>query len=562
MNQPLRPRLLRLTIGLLAVAIPLIALISVQVTPSAAYVPPPSPQSETNHPLFSVDTISETETAIAGTQTVIAATQTAAASATSVAQTLTAFPATQTAVAGTQTAIAATQTAAARPTGTAQFGDIFEPNNTLQTAYTIAAGAVTSQITLWPLGDLDYFRFYAKAGSAYQILTRDLTGDLDTILRAYNTQGAEIAQNDDYRFGFRDSQVTIQTPIDGYYFIRVENKAPTDPINKTYAVEIKEVQPPTATPTQTAIPSTDPCDTNGNNNFSFDTACLLVADAAADTYDFVPVNRNVQDNDYFRMWVRQGNFYPCLTDALGPFNDTNLIIYDQNRQGIAGNNDRDPVAGDIRSEVTYYATYTGWLYLLVGPVYPPEYNLASQYTYTFACTSAFVTPTPPATATPTPRPTSAGGGGGFVPPANTATPTPSPSPLPQAFPTVPVLVTEPPTPRPVVGIVPLPTPTAAAPPQQSLSLNVTIYYDENVNFTPELTEGIMDVAVVLYDNGTGQLLALGSTNEAGSIHFGPLAVTGAVRLEVPFLGYSQVIVSNEPDIQLRVAPTNLPGLIP
>ncbi len=560
MNPTLRHRFLRLSIGLLGFAIPLAALISVQVTPSAAYVPPPSPQSQENRSLSQINTISETETAIAATQTVIAATQTAAASATSVAQTLTAFPATQTAVAGTQTAIAATQTAAARPTGTAQFGDIYEPNNTLQTAYTVAAGAVTSQITLWPIGDLDYFRFYAKAGSAYQIFTRDLASDLDTILRAYNTQGSEIASNDDYRFGFRDSQVTIQTPIDGYYFVRVENKAPTDPINKTYGLEIKEVQPPTATPTRTPIPSNDPCDTNGNNNFSFDTACLLIADAAADTYDFVPVNRDNQDNDYFRMWVRQGFFYTCLTDDLGPFNDTNMIIYDQNRQGLAGNNDRDPAAGDIRSEITYYAAYTGWLYILIGPVYPPEYSLAGQYTYSLACTSAFVTPTLQPTRTPTLRPTAAGGGGGFVPPAATATPTPTLTPA--ALPTFPLPITEPPTPRPIIVITPLPTSTTAAPPQQTLSVNVTIYYDENLNFLPELTEGIMDVAVALYDNGTGQLLALGSTNEAGSIHFGPLAVAGAVRLEIPFLGYTQVIVSSEPDIQLRVAPTNLPGLIP
>jgi hypothetical protein len=114
----------------------------------------------------------------------------------------------------------------------------------------------------------------------------------------------------------------------------------------------------------------------------------------------------------------------------------------------------------------------------------------------------------------------------------------------------------------VVVVAPLATSTPASASVQNISLNVTVYYDANVNFTPELTEGIMDVAVAVYDNGTGQLLAFGYTNEAGAVRFGPLAVAGAVRVHVPFLNYSQVFVSSEPDIRLRVAPATLPGTIP
>lgn len=91
---------------------------------------------------------------------------------------------------------------------------------------------------------------------------------------------------------------------------------------------------------------------------------------------------------------------------------------------------------------------------------------------------------------------------------------------------------------------------------------MTIYYDANLNTTPELTEGIMDVAVALYDSGTGELLSLGFTNEAGNVRFGPLLTTGPVRMSVPFLGYSQLISETSAAIQLRVAPRPLPGNIP
>ncbi len=553
MTHPLRQRLLRAVLGLIALALPFVAFAAAQASPTSA-ARPPEPASVYRGGLYRGDELAQ----VTSTPTPTASPTTTATST----ATRTPTPdveSTQTAVAATQTAIAATQTAAAAPTSTTQFGDAYEPNNTLQSAYTISAGAVTGRITLWPLGDLDYFRFFAKGGSAFEVFTRDLQGDLDTILTVYDPVGNVIATNDDYRFGFRDSKVTFLAGVEGYFFARIQNKAPTDPTNKTYALEIKEVQPPTATPTPTSVPSIDRCDTNGFNNFSFDTACLFVADGNAELFDFVPVDRNVQDNDFFRVWVRQGNFYTCLTDQLGPLNDTNIIVYDQNRVGLMGNNDRDPARGDIRSEINYYATYTGWLYLLIGPVYPPEYRLASEYSYTLECDVAFITPTPRATATRTPHPPGTGGGGGFVP---TAPPTPTPPPAPTQPPFFDTPTPTTPTPRPIVGIQPLATPTPRGVPVQSLSLNVTVYYDANVNFTPELDEGIMDVAVVVYDNATGQLLAFGYTNEAGAIRFGPLSVASAVRLEVPFLNYRQVFVSSEPDIRLRVAPTNLPGLIP
>ncbi len=72
----------------------------------------------------------------------------------------------------------------------------------------------------------------------------------------------------------------------------------------------------------------------------------------------------------------------------------------------------------------------------------------------------------------------------------------------------------------------------------------------------------MDVAVELYDNATGELLAFGYTNEAGVVRFDAIASSGAVRVEVAYLNYSQVVTGASANILLRVEPRPLPSGIP
>jgi hypothetical protein len=117
-------------------------------------------------------------------------------------------------------------------------------------------------------------------------------------------------------------------------------------------------------------------------------------------------------------------------------------------------------------------------------------------------------------------------------------------------------------PPPVVGFRPLPTATPVTAVVKTTTVQVTVYYDSNFNFTPELTEGIMDVAVELYDNASGDLLAFGYSNEAGVVRFDSIASSGAVRVEVAYLNYSQVVVGASANILLRVEPRPLPSDIP
>jgi hypothetical protein len=436
-----------------------------------------------------------------------------------------------------------------RPTATPVFVDLYEPNNSLGTAYGTSAGTKLCAATLWPAGDVDWYRFVLKKNRPYQIQTSDLSSGLDTILSVYNPSGSLIATNDDYQFGSLASRVILTASQDGYYYAKIQNKSTSDPANKTYCFEVTETQPtatPTGLPTSTRVPGADVCEYNGD----FDSACLTGAGTSLDL-NFVPIWGEGPDNDFFRLWVKPGLLYTCRTFDLSSVNDTNMILYDQNRNGVGGNDDR--AVGDFSSEVSYYSTYTGWLYVLVGPVAPPSYADSFLYTYSLECTESVATPTP------VPQPTHPPSTGPIIRPP-TATPTPVATTVitvtrPIAIATVPTVT---PTPTPNVIIQPLPTNTPAAGGGRAVDFDLTVYYDANRNFTPELTEGVEDVAVAVYDNTTNELLAFGYTNEAGVIRFTSLVASGAIRVSIPYLQFNQVGTGNS-NVFIRVAPFLLPG---
>jgi len=431
-------------------------------------------------------------------------------------------------------------------TATAIFTDRYEPNNTLQSAYPTAAGAsALCSATLWPSGDVDWYRFIGKAGSAYEVFTKNLTAGLDTVLSVYDTTGRVISTNDDAEFGTRASKVVFSAGADGYYYARIINNNNVDPANKTYCFEIDEIAgtaTPTAFPTGTRVPGVDICEYNGD----FNSACLIGSGESFDM-NFVPMWGEGPDNDFYRLWVKPGLLYTCETFALSSVNDTNMILYDQNGNGLGGNDDRAP--GDFSSEVSWYANYTGWLYVLIGPVAPPEYALSFLYTYSLRCTEVVATPT----ATPQPTFPPSSGGPIIRPPTSTPTPAVTEFFTPTPFSVVTVIAVNTPTPTPNIQVIPLPTSTPAAATGQTVSFDLTVYYDANLNFAPELTEGVENVAVQIYDNLTNELLAFGYTNEAGTVRFSSLTLSGMIRISIPFLQFSQVTTGNS-NIFIRVAP--------
>jgi hypothetical protein len=392
-------------------------------------------------------------------------------------------------------------------------------------------------------------------------VTSDLTAGLDTVLTVYNTNGNVIATNDDAPGSTnRSSLVEFVATQDGFYYARIINRDPSDPSNKTYCIQVTNQGTPTPVPSQTPVPGSDDCEFNSTK----ETACVMgVGDGNGyDGMSFVPTLGSSQDTDYYKLWMRQGTYYTCDTYP-NAYADTNMIFLDANGndfQPNLGNDNKAP--GDYGSQLSVLAPYTGWLYILVGPIVPPPYEESYLHQYDIECVAAIFTPTP----TPSPTsafvaPPSSGGGGGVVPP--TATPMvvptflPTPTPIDFSF-----LTPQPTATPPVVQIQPLPTSTPVGGGQQNVTVNVTVYYDSNFNYLPELNEGVQELAVALYDNGTGALLAFGSTNEAGAVSFTSIGASGAVRVSVPFLSYNQVVAGGSATILVRIAPQPLPIGIP
>jgi len=301
---------------------------------------------------------------------------------------------------------------------------------------------------------------------------------------------------------------------------------------------------PTATSTSpvTPIPGAD----RYEPNFNFDVATLFALGVKYTNLNFAPwagSDPNAPDNDFYKIYVKPGLLVTCETLELAPGVDTNLILYDNNTNGIGGNEDIDRAAGNFASRVTYYVTYEGWLYALVGNVYPIDPRVAANFTYSFQC---YIGSGPTATPTMTRVP--------VTPPTPIPTLTPTPSPIPTLTPT--------PTPTPpsiVVDVLPTATPLG----QQAVvvPISLLVYYDLNDNRTPDPGEGVVGISARVIDVITGQELQHGFTDANGFVSLTTRA-TGVVRLVVPYLSYSVVIQPSGSQITLRIAPSDLPDSIP
>jgi hypothetical protein len=250
------------------------------------------------------------------------------------------------------------------------------------------------------------------------------------------------------------------------------------------------------------------------------------------------------DNDFFKARVKPGMLVTCRTLDLTPGTDTNLILYDVNRNGITGQDDFNRAAGDLSSSVSYYVTYEGWLYGLVGEGFHRPQSEQAGASYSYECTiQSQYTPTPSVTPTFEPgRPTNTP-----VPPTLTPSLTPSP--------------TLSPTP-PFIKIVPLPTVTPAGLPGKEIPVSLQVYYDTDSNNKPDPGEGVVGVSARVFDLTNGNLLAQGLTDQTGRVNF-TVTATGAVQLVVPYFNFSTIILpASGGSATIRISPHELPRSIP
>ncbi len=302
---------------------------------------------------------------------------------------------------------------------------------------------------------------------------------------------------------------------------------------------------PTATGTATPIPTPTPPPTPTpagfpdafEPNYDFDHATLIGLGQKYTGLNFVPVTPGTEDNDFFKLWVKPGMLITCETLDLTPGTDTNLIVYDANRNGIVGNDDVNPQAGELGSRVTVMATWEGWMYLLVGQggrgiVYGSGYSLQCN---------VGLPPTATPTPTRTPRPITE------IPPPPTATPAPTSTPIPTATPT--------PVRLQVQALAATPTPAG-----RRIEVTVEVYYDANGSGAMDPGEGVVDLPAWLVSLRGGQVIARGATDEEGRVILQGFA-EGVVRLVIPYLGVVRP-VENGQTVTIRLNPVSMPARLP
>jgi hypothetical protein len=425
--------------------------------------------------------------------------------------------------------------------------DEYEPNDNYEEAKadkpTLPSQLpITLELTFHARDDVDYFRFRTKEDRWYQATTSNLNL-VDTLVEIHDIDENTVETDDDGGSGYA-SKATWEADYDGYYYIIVKN---IDGSEGNYDLTVDEISAPaTKTPGPTATAPTprgqaDDCE----DNLDFQHACVLAVDEEQ-TFNFVPAFGKGPDNDFYKIWVKSGLHFRCETSDLAPGLDPNMIMFNGPSwdNAIAGNDDIEE--GNYNSAISYYATYNGWLYVLVGTGdrTPPDVTDSS---YTLLCEKS----TTPFSATRTPGPTATrrAENNGTATPTATA----SGSPVATATPGTQELT-----------VRPMMTPTPAAPSTPTprfVPIRLFVYYDGNGDGQLGAGEGIAGISAQAYEVMSNELLAQGFTDEQGSLEF-TVSAQGPVRISIPFLGFSYLVTSAEASIQVRVPPHSLPGGTP
>jgi hypothetical protein len=382
----------------------------------------------------------------------------------------------------------------------------------------------------------------------------DLNGNYNLGMEIYEGTGLTlIAQNVDTGDG---PTAKISTTFSGVgpYYVRIFQIS-SYCSGGTYKLIYSYVSPTatpsiTPSPTKTIGPTTTPftgqsgIDRFEQNN-DFESATTIGLNVKYDSLNFVQweYDSGTWDNDFFKVRVKPGMLVTCRTLDLTSGTDTNLILYDNNMNGINGSDDVNRAGGDLSSSVTYYVTFEGWLYGLVGEGFSRPQNEQANYRYSYECTiGTQFTPTPAPTPTDAPNvPTRTP-----IPPTPTETLTPAPTLTP--------------TP-PFIRVISSPTATPPGLPLNQVPVSLLTFYDINGNSKYDPGEGIVGISARVIDLTTGKLLAQGLTDTTGRATF-TVSAPGAVQLVVPYLNRSEIILPSGKAVTIRVNPSELPRSIP
>ncbi|HPC16998.1 MAG TPA: carboxypeptidase regulatory-like domain-containing protein [Candidatus Hydrogenedentes bacterium] len=106
--------------------------------------------------------------------------------------------------------------------------DIYEPDDTFDTASWIGFGGTEQEHNFSKPGDEDWALFHVEAGNKVVIRTRQLAPGADTYIQLYRSDGTTLLEEDDNGGGDDNSSYLLwDVDITGFYLVRVTNMPDT-----------------------------------------------------------------------------------------------------------------------------------------------------------------------------------------------------------------------------------------------------------------------------------------------------------------------------------------------
>lgn len=450
-----------------------------------------------------------------------------------------------------------------------------EPNDSVGTANPLAVpGKIVGAVT--NIFDQDCFAINTTIGLQYRLVLSDY--GLTRWLKVYDSNGYQIPGMSNTTGTNHEVELTLQATATRYYLC-VSAVAAASPSNTIvdYLLEVIILQPtPTPTNTLTPTPTQTPIsqaatvipkptwpggfdEYEPNYNFGFATT---IASGLTYNLNFMPWGGAAVDNDYFRIRAKPGLQLTCETSNLDPGVDPRMVFYSGpgDQYYIMAND--DIALGNFNSRLSYYATFEGFIYILVGQGDRMDIRDATQSDYTLKCElgvpGALATPVPGAPATLAPG---KGDTGPYPTSAPAATQTPQTPVSPLATPTPPA--TTPGDNRELdFRLITTPAPPVLTPaPSGFRTFRVVVYYDANNDGLAGAGEGVPGFFVSVLAPENKAELARGYTDDQGQISF-TVSTVGTVRVLIPLLGFDRLVEAAKPEVSVRIAPPSLPIAIP
>ena len=232
--------------------------------------------------------------------------------------------------------------------------DQWEPDDSLVEARPVELG-VSQSHNLHVPGDQDWLYFHAEPGRSYQIGTSNLGREIDTVVTLYDSEGSQLASDDDGGEDFRSSRVFWMAQEGARLYLTIRGFAENEGGWGTeYEISLRVAE-------GFRMDEYEPDDAPGQ--------AIHIEGGETQRH-----NRHVSaDEDWVSFWADAGLTYVIETSHLGDRADTVIYLYDGQGNELAvdddgGDEDRSSrLRWTAPSNGLFFVKVANWLATRAGP---------------------------------------------------------------------------------------------------------------------------------------------------------------------------------------------------